>query len=101
MDGTVAINRKRGEWRGKEKGSREERSEMTEIKRGSEGGREEGRERGRDREETSWRGDKEPRHRRVKPMQMMTLGVLLRVNEECFFFPFSEKKADEAVPGLL
>lgn len=50
---------------------------------------------GRDREETSWRRDKEARHRRVRPMQMMTLGVLRRVNEECFFFPFSEKKKEQ------
>lgn len=44
---------------------------MTEIKRGrGEEEREDG-----DREETSWKGDKEARHRRVKPMQMMTLSV--------------------------
>lgn len=34
-----------------------------------------------DREETSWREDKEARHRGVKLMQMMTLSVLQRHNE--------------------
>ena len=59
-------------------------------------------EREREREETSWIEDKEARHQGVKFMQMMTLSVLRRVNEEgkinkIFFF----KKGDETAPGLL
>ncbi len=79
MDGTATISRKRrGTEREKEGGRARERGRETkEMNRGGE--RE--REKETDGEETSWREDKEARHRGVKLMQMMTLSVLQRHNE--------------------
>lgn len=99
MDGTAAINRKRGEWRRKEKRSREERCEMTEIKRG----REEGRKRGRMETERKQVGEG-TKKRDIgvsSPCKWWHSPCSYESSRNVFFSLFLEKKADEAVPGLL